>query len=50
VVPTTEFTGPYPDYAVLFAWNHAKEIMAKEQGFRDAGGKWVLYVPDVRVV
>ncbi len=50
VVPTTEFTSPYPDYAVLFAWNHAKEIMAKERGFRDAGGKWVLYVPDVRVV
>lgn len=50
VRPTDEFTAPYPDYAVLFAWNHAQEIMAKEQGFRDAGGRWVLYVPDVRVV
>jgi methylation protein EvaC len=43
------FAEPYPDYALLFAWNHADEIMAKEQAFRDAGGKWILYVPDVRI-
>ncbi|MGW6458103.1 methyltransferase domain-containing protein [Streptomyces sp. NPDC055078] len=44
------FEDPYPDYAVLFAWNHADEIIAKEQQFRASGGKWILYVPDVRVV
>jgi methylation protein EvaC len=44
------FADPYPDYALLFAWNHADEIMAKEQAFRDAGGRWILYVPDVHVV
>lgn len=44
------FADPYPDYAVLFAWNHADEIMAKEQAFRDAGGRWIRYVPDVRVL
>jgi methylation protein EvaC len=44
------FADPYPDYALLFAWNHAEEIMAKEQGFRDAGGRWIVYVPRVEVV
>ncbi|MBB5958556.1 methylation protein EvaC [Saccharothrix tamanrassetensis] len=44
------FSQPYPDYALLFAWNHAEEVMAKEQEFRDRGGKWILYVPDVRIV
>lgn len=44
------FADPYPDYALLFAWNHAEEIMAKEQAFRQAGGRWILYVPDVHVV
>ncbi|SDH93853.1 methylation protein EvaC [Sinosporangium album] len=44
------FADPYPDYALLFAWNHAEEIMAKEKAFRDAGGRWILYIPDVRVV
>jgi methylation protein EvaC len=43
------FEEPYPDYALLFAWNHADEIMAKEQDFRDAGGRWIRYVPDVSV-
>ncbi|MET0234376.1 MAG: class I SAM-dependent methyltransferase [Kibdelosporangium sp.] len=50
VVESAEFANPYPDYALLFAWNHAEEIMAKEQAFADAGGKWILYVPDVRLV
>ncbi|WP_164414845.1 class I SAM-dependent methyltransferase [Streptomyces salinarius] len=45
-----DFSATYPDYALLFAWNHAEEIMAKEQAFREAGGRWILYVPDVRIV
>ncbi|MET9341921.1 class I SAM-dependent methyltransferase [Nonomuraea sp. NPDC003804] len=44
------FRDPYPDYAVLFAWNHAAEIMEKEVGFAGVGGEWITYVPDVRVV
>ncbi len=47
VRPYTEFSTNYPDYALLFAWNHAQEIMAKEEGFRLAGGKWITYVPQV---
>ncbi|WP_150251033.1 class I SAM-dependent methyltransferase [Nocardiopsis deserti] len=50
VVGHDRFTGRYPDYALLLAWNHADEIMAKETGFRAAGGRWIHYVPEVRVV
>jgi methylation protein EvaC len=50
VRPPLAFTDPYPDYALLFAWNHAEEIMAKEQGFQQAGGRWILYVPGVHVI
>ncbi|WP_086781289.1 class I SAM-dependent methyltransferase [Crossiella equi] len=50
VHPPEFFASPYPDYALLFAWNHAEEIMAKEKGFRESGGKWITYVPDVRVL
>ncbi|MFC9087315.1 methyltransferase domain-containing protein [Nocardiopsis dassonvillei] len=50
VRPHAEFGSSYPDYALLFAWNHAEEIMAKEQEFTSAGGRWILYVPEVRVV
>ena len=44
-----EFTANYPDYAVLFAWNHEAEIKSKEQSFEKSGGQWVYFVPDVRI-
>ena len=50
VRPYEEFAGRYPVYALLFAWNHAQEIMAKEGAFRAGGGKWIVYVPRVAVV
>ena len=50
VRPYEEFVANYPDYALLFAWNHAAEIMSKEHNFRCAGGKWLVYVPRVEVL
>lgn len=50
VRPHGEFASRYPDYALLFGWNHAEEIMAKETRFRAAGGKWIVYVPRVQVL
>lgn len=51
VRPPEAFSDPgYPDYALLFAWNHAEEITAKETNFRESGGRWILYLPDVHVV
>ncbi|MFH1761550.1 MAG: methyltransferase C-terminal domain-containing protein, partial [bacterium] len=44
------FKESYPDYALLFAWNHRKEIMAKEKEFISSGGKWIIYVPGVEVL
>jgi methylation protein EvaC len=45
-----EFKGNYPDYALLFAWNHAKEIFENEGAFSDYGGKWIMFVPKVEIV
>jgi methylation protein EvaC len=49
VRPYQDFVGRYPAYALLFAWNHAGEIMEKEQSFKSGGGKWISYVPRVTV-
>ena len=49
VRPYQEFVSNYPPFALLFAWNHAGEIMEKEQSFRSAGGRWISYVPRVTV-
>lgn len=43
------FKNNYPEYAVLFAWNHGKEIMDNEKEFRKNGGKFILYVDEVRI-
>ena len=48
--PYDDFLQKYPDYALLFAYNHMDEIMKKEQSFVKQGGKWILYVPDVRIL
>lgn len=45
-----EFAARPPEYAILFAWNHGEEILAKEAGYRAKGGKFIVYVPDVRVI
>lgn len=50
VCPPEAFSHPYPDYALLFAWNHADEIMNKERAFQENGGRWILYAPDVHLV
>lgn len=39
-----------PDYALLFAWNHATEIFGKEQSFTAHGGKWITFVPKVGII
>ena len=44
------FKDNYPEYALLFAYNHSKEIMAKEENFNLNGGKWILYVPEVKII
>ena len=38
------------DYVLLGAWNHAKEIMGKEQEFIKRGGKFIVHYPKARVL
>ena len=37
-----------PDTTLLFAWNHAEEIMEKENKYTKNGGKWIVHVPNVK--
>ena len=50
VKPYEFFKNNPPDYAVLFAWNHAEEIMSKEKTFMEAGGRWIVHVPKVEIL
>ncbi len=39
-----------PDYMVLLAWNHKKEILKKETEYRAGGGKFITFFPKVRII
>jgi methylation protein EvaC len=39
-----------PDYLVLFAWNHEKEILVKESSLTKQGVKWIRFVPNVEIL
>lgn len=43
------FSKNRPKYMVLFAYNHKKEIFAKEIEYRKKGGKFIIYFPKVTI-
>lgn len=49
VMPYDVFKNDFPDYALLFAWNHKVEIISNEGAFAAAGGKWLNYVPKIEI-
>lgn len=50
IVAPEELTRRAPDHCLLLTWNFADEILAQQKPYRDAGGRFIVPIPAVRVV
>ena len=49
VLPYDQFRESNPEYVLLFAWNHATEIMKKERDYMGSDRHWITYIPEVKI-
>jgi SAM-dependent methyltransferase len=50
VLPSDELYARKPDYVIILAWNFSAPIIKRHRRFLDEGGKFVIPLPELRIV
>ena len=50
VYPVEKIYEEKPDYLLIFCWNLADEVMEQLKDYHDAGGKFIIPIPNVKII